>query len=200
MDEAIHLQSNIENGKRIFQTCHLCHSDDGWGMVEGVGRRMPNGYYPQLAGQHKNVLIKQLGDIRSGNRDNPTMYPFTLDKYIGGAQDIADVTGYIESLRMNTNNQKGVGTDLEHGKRLYERECVSCHGDNGEGSNEKFYPRIQGQNYTYMLRQMLWIRDGKRRNANKKMVRQIHDFTYRDIMAVVDYTSRMEPPKKDVNF
>ena len=38
-------------------------------------------------------MIKQLADIRAGNRDNPTMYPFALPESIGDAQALADVVG-----------------------------------------------------------------------------------------------------------
>ena len=38
-----------------------------------------DGTFPQLAGQHTTVLIKQMADIRAGERDNPTMYPFAAD-------------------------------------------------------------------------------------------------------------------------
>ncbi|MBF0219128.1 MAG: c-type cytochrome [Gammaproteobacteria bacterium] len=200
LEKAMQLKPDIEHGKQVFKTCSLCHSDDGWGMVQGIGRMKPNGYYPQLAGQHPNVVIKQLSDIREGNRDNPTMYPFTLDKYVGGPQGVADVTAYIATLKRNPDNEKGFGRDLAYGERLYKDNCVECHGEYGEGSNEKFHPRIQGQNYTYLLRQMQWIRDGKRRNANEKMVRQIHNFTHRDIQAVIDYVSRLPDPPKDIVF
>ncbi|OOZ38174.1 hypothetical protein BOW53_16370 [Solemya pervernicosa gill symbiont] len=191
MEKAVAIEPNIENGKRIFEICSLCHSDNGWGMVRGLSQRKPNGYYPQLAGQHKNVLIKQLADIRVGNRDNPVMYPYTLNKYIGGPQDIADVTGYISTLQISPNNEQGPGRHLALGEQIYKNDCKKCHGEYGEGNNVEYYPRVQGQNYSYMLRQMRWIRDGKRRNANAKMVKQIQGFSYRDMKAVIDYISRM---------
>lgn len=197
-EDAMHFTPDLENGKKLYGLCAKCHKDDGWGIASGFGNHSGDGYYPILAGQHQKVLIKQLADIRSGNRDNPMMYPFTLDKYIGGPKDIADVTGYIASMPVNPNNEYGFGDDLEHGKKLYEEHCVSCHGDYGEGSNEEFYPRIQGQHYTYMLRQMKWIKNGKRRNANKKMAKQIEGFTYRDMKAVIDYVSRLKPATEEV--
>ena len=52
-----------------------------------------------------------------------------------------------------------------------------CHGVNGEGNKEKFYPVIAGQHYKYLLRQMTEIRDGKRRNANPDMVKIIKSTT-----------------------
>jgi len=190
-EEAMTLTPNIENGKKIYETCSLCHTSEGWGMAPGIGQYRIPGTYPQLAGQHQSVLIKQLTDIRQLNRDNPVMYPFTLNKYIGNAQDIADVTGYITTLSINRQNYHGKGNDLEHGKKLYQDNCAQCHGDNGEGDPENFYPKLTNQHYEYMLRQFIWIRDGKRRNANRKMVEQIQKFNYRDIKAVIDYSSRL---------
>lgn len=196
MDAAIDLQPNIERGKRIFSMCASCHTEDGSGMIGGISMRRAPGYYPKLAGQHRQVIIKQLADIRNGNRDNPMMYPFTLEKYLGGPQEISDVTGYISTLVPSPENNLGSGQDLDRGRALYENNCTECHGDFGEGSDAEFYPRIEGQHYNYLLRQLKWIRDGKRRNANKKMVRQIASFTYREMMAVSDYVSRMKPALK----
>ena len=189
-DEAMTLEPDIENGMDVYEVCAACHLPEGWGMQDGT--------FPMLAGQHRNVLIKQMADIREGNRDNPTMYPFALPKSIGGAQALADVTEYIKKLPMNPAPGVGAGDNLAHGEKLYKKNCVECHGEQGEGSNEKYYPRIQGQHYKYMLRQFEWIRDGKRRNANPDMVKQINGFSDADMRAVIDYTSRLKPPKEDL--
>jgi len=74
---------------------------------------------------------------------------------------------------------------------------VKCHGDYGEGKADKFYPKIQSQHYKYMLRQFEWIRDGKRRNANPDMVKQIKNFSDDDMVNVIDYISRQKGPKEE---
>ncbi|MES9875333.1 MAG: c-type cytochrome [Candidatus Sedimenticola sp. 6PFRAG7] len=203
--EAMTLEPDKERGIAVYEVCSACHLLEGWGLKDGT--------FPQLAGQHRNVLIKQLADIRAQNRDNPTMYPFALDDQImaaagyshgdiKAAQLIADVTDYISKLPMNP--EPGYGPweentpEFEQGRKLYMDNCTECHGENGEGDGEKFYPRIQGQHYNYMLRQFEWIRDGKRRNANPDMVRQIKGFSDKDMQMVINYTARHLPPKEDM--
>jgi len=203
--EAMKLTPNRERGILVFEVCSACHLLEGWGQTDGT--------FPQLAGQHRNVLIKQLADIRAQNRDNPTMYPFAQDEQImqaagfkhgeiPPAQLIADVTDYISKMPMNPAPGQGPwpeGTpEFEQGKKLYKDNCVRCHGEDGEGNNDKFYPRIQGQHYNYMLRQFKWIRDGKRRNANPDMVKQIKGFSDKDMELVINYVSRHLPPKEDL--
>ena len=186
-DEAMHMTPDLENGIEVYEVCAACHLTEGWGTKEGT--------FPQLAGQSFAVAIKQLADIRALNRDNPTMYPFALPEAIGGAQNLADVSAYIAQLPMNPDNGKGEwpeGTkEFEHGKMLFEKNCVECHGAKGEGIEEKLFPVIWGQHYNYMVRQFEWIRDGKRRNANPDMVKQIAEFSDYDMKAVVNYVSRI---------
>ena len=184
-EEALTLKPNYDNGKDVYEVCSACHMPEGWGL--------PDGTFPQVAGQHRSVIIKQLADIRDGHRDNPTMYPFALPSEIGGTQSIADVSEYISKMKMSPANGVGPGSDLELGKKLYADNCVKCHGESGAGDAEKYYPRIQGQHYEYLLRQYRWIKEGKRRNSNPEMVEQIKNFTDKDTIAVLDYVSRLKP-------
>ncbi|MCP5448489.1 MAG: c-type cytochrome [Chromatiaceae bacterium] len=185
VEMAIHLTPDVDNGRKVYMLCAVCHLPEGWGTEDG--------YYPQIAGQHAKVIIKQLADILARNRDTPTMFPFTLLQNLR-LQEYADVAAYLARQPMTPSNGLGPGTDLERGRMLYEKNCVDCHGREGEGVEGEFMPLIQGQHYNYLVRQFEWIRDGKRRNADDEMVKQIQGFTDRDISAVMDYTSRLKPP------
>jgi len=279
--EALKLEGDVEEGEEIYNVCAACHFPTGWGD--------PLGVFPQLAGQHTTVLIKQISDIRAGNRDNPTMYPFAMQ--IEGAQDIADVCAYIQTREMNPNPRIGPGgpswilsnlrkevwpisldkiqqevgnenfkklktieekefkskkeflealkntigagelkkhqavilknadweTDLGLGKTLYEKNCVKCHRDHGQGNYHEimpviegqtaetgkpaeeaaYFPVLAGQTYLYLVRQFSWIQIGKRRNANPDMVKQIKEFSFLDMKSVVDYAGRFKMQEGD---
>jgi len=144
----------VDKTKKIYELCAACHEANGWGKEDGS--------FPVIAGQHRSVIIKQLADIRARNRENPTMYPFSGDDVLGGPQGIGDVAEYISQLPPNPSVGIGPGEDLDKGKKIFEENCAACHGKNGEGNAEAFYPRIQGQHYAYILRQLKWIRDGRR--------------------------------------
>lgn len=191
LDKAITLEPDMENGLDVYVVCSACHMPEGWGVEEGT--------FPQLAGQHRSVVIKQLADIRAQNRDNPTMYPFSLPESIGDEQAVADVAAYIERLKMNPDNGKGEwaeGTsEFEKGKKLFVTNCAKCHGENGEGDAKKIYPKIQGQHYNYMVRQIEWILEGKRRNVNPDMVKVIKVLSKEEVAQVINYISRIQVPK-----
>ncbi|MCB1853176.1 MAG: cytochrome C, partial [Gammaproteobacteria bacterium] len=43
VEAALRLAPNIENGRRVYMVCTVCHTPEGWGR--------PDGRYPQIAGQ-----------------------------------------------------------------------------------------------------------------------------------------------------
>jgi cytochrome c553 len=187
-ERALALEPDIANGLAIYRECAACHEPEGWGLATGS--------VPQIAGQHRKVVIKQLADFRAGNRDSVLMVPYATVESIGGAQALADVSAYISTLEMSVENGYGPGIGLKLGERLYAEKCASCHGADGEGSNDGLVPRIQAQHYRYLKRQFEWIRDGKRRNGNAEMAALAKELDERELQAVLDYSSRLKPPEE----
>ena len=99
--EALKLKGDKKRGEEAYEVCGACH------LPSGAGR--PDGTFPQLAGQHTTVLIKQMADIRAGLRDNPTMYPFAAT--LTDPQELADVAAYIEGLCIPVDHGKYEGAD-----------------------------------------------------------------------------------------
>ncbi|MDX1734098.1 MAG: c-type cytochrome [Halioglobus sp.] len=184
-EKALTLTPDVANGLAIYRDCAACHEPEGWGR--------PSGSVPQIAGQHRTVVIKQLADYRAGNRNSALMAPYATVESIGGTQAVADVAEYISTLEISVDNGKGPGTDLELGEKLYREHCLDCHGENGEGSNDDAVPRIQAQHYRYLVRQFEWIAEGTRRNASKKMAKLAEQLSEPELKAVLDYSSRLLP-------
>ncbi len=187
-DKALELEPDVANGLKIYRECAACHEPEGWGRTTGS--------VPQIAGQHRKVLIKQLADFRAGYREAVLMVPYATVESIGGTQAVADVTEYISTLEMSVDNGKGPGDDLALGERIFKEKCVECHGANGEGDNDKFAPRLQAQHYKYMLRQLKWMRSGTRQNASEEMDAHALALEQNEINAVLDYASRLQPPEE----
>ena len=180
------------NGRYLFEICARCHLPEAWGDTEGN--------YPQLAGQHINVLMQQLLDIRSGRRDNPTMWPFVQERTIGGYQNLVDVVAYIATLPMAPHHSRGPWAEgspaYEDGKRLYEANCSACHGATGEGNNAAYYPRLQGQHFSYMKRQAIRVREGLR-TVDPAMATLLKALSDEDLERVLNYISYLPVPAKD---
>ncbi|MBF0178316.1 MAG: c-type cytochrome [Magnetococcales bacterium] len=187
-EESLALRPDLKRGRDIyFQYCsEKCHQPEGWGSLDGK--------IPQIAGQHRTAQVKQLADIAAKNRDNPSMYRFSLPNEIGGYQAISDVSAYITSLPMDPRNGHGPGSDLELGQRVYRAYCRSCHGDHGEGRPDDYYPMIQGQHYAYMVRQIEWMKNGKRRAVHPLKMKQIKYLSEKEMSAALDYVSRESAP------
>lgn len=189
----LELQPDIDNGRRQFGICARCHLPEAWGTRDGS--------YPQLAGQHVNVLMQQLLDIRSGRRDNPAMRPFVQQRSLGGYQDLADVVAYISTLPMTPAPDQGPwgpgSAPFAAGAQIYADRCAACHGADGAGDNDSGYPRLQGQHYAYMLRQARLVRDGLRR-VEPGMAGILAELSAADVERALNYVSYLPVPAADL--
>lgn len=178
-------EPDLRNGRVIYETCAACHLPEGWGSTDGT--------YPQIAGQHLNVMLKQLLAIRDGHRENALMYPFVQERTIGGYQSLVDVVSYITKLPMHPQHQKGPFNDFKpeykNGEKLYQQLCSSCHGKTAQGNNKSHIPKLYGQHYPYMMRQIKLIQSGIRLvdPTMKAIIDQMSDDKLHDIINYVSY-------------
>jgi cytochrome c553 len=184
---ALQTKGDPVRGEAAFEVCQGCHRKDASGRTSGA--------YPRLSGQYAKVIIKQVTDIRAGRRLNPKMEPFVADHALDAYQ-IADLAAFLESLPIAADNGKGPGTGIAAGKKIYDTDCVDCHGAKGEGAGVKFYPMVAAQHYRYLLRELKFIRDGDRRNANPDMVKVIKPYNDDDLDHLADYMAQLPPPAK----
>ena len=62
-DQVMALEPDADNGRRVYLTCAVCHRPEGWGSIDGS--------YPQIAGQLRTVIIK---DVDSGHPGNEVVF------------------------------------------------------------------------------------------------------------------------------
>jgi cytochrome c553 len=85
LNRLLEYKASVRRGKLAYKMCKGCHLPSGIGLADID--------YPQLAGQHASVLLKEMMDIRAGRRDNPRMYPF-VGNWIVTARKLADISAY----------------------------------------------------------------------------------------------------------
>lgn len=183
--DALHARPNLDNGATLFQACAVCHGSSGGGT--------PDGHVPRIAGQHFSVLVKQLIDYRSDRRWDPLMEYMADHHLLKTAQDIADVAAYASEIETlpEAGVSVGSGEFLAQGAEIYGRSCASCHGKTGDGNARQKIPRVAGQNYAYLLRQMHDAVEGRRPNISGAHVRLLKELDYAGIMGVADYLARI---------
>ena len=68
---------------------------------------------------------------------------------------------------------------------------MTCHGSDGNGSGQQQIPRVAGQNYVYLLRQIHDAIEGRRPNFSASHIRLLKGLDYADITGVADYLARI---------
>lgn len=159
---------DMDNGEEINEVCAGCHGEYGQGGKEGE--------YPRIAGQPAGFIARQLELFRSRTRDNMPMLPHTEERELPDA-DIVDVSAYIAAIQLVTKlppideskefdalqrledakkmlNVARFEGDVERGRKLYRKECRSCHGDDGWGEEKNAVPMLAGQYTNYLVKQV----------------------------------------------
>jgi cytochrome c553 len=183
--DALHSRPDLDHGAALFQSCAVCHGPSGGGT--------PDGHVPRIAGQHFSVLVKQLVDYRNDRRWDPLMEYMADRHLLKTAQDIADVAAYASEIETLPEAGVGIGSGefLARGAEVYAGSCVSCHGKSGDGSERRQIPRVAGQNYEYLVRQVHDAVEGRRPNFSASHIRLLKRLDYADIMGVADYLARI---------
>jgi len=183
--EAMKAKPDLDRGAHYFVTCANCHGARGGGSVDGK--------VPRIGGQYIRVIVRQLVAYRHGRRWDMLMENFADRHRIPDAQAIADVAAYISQLNDPTPPGKGSGDLVSHGASVYLHDCAACHGTSGQGDRERAIPRIGGQHYEYLRRQMYDAVDGRRPEFPATHVRLLAQLEHDDIAGVADYLSRIAP-------
>jgi len=170
-------------GQAKTAVCGACHSPDGNSMV-------PN--FPKLAGQGERYLLKQLKDIKGGNRQVVEMTGLLANF---DDQDLADIAAYFAKQKGSVGqaDPKLVerGEAIFRGGKLAEGmpACTGCHSPNGAGNNQAGFPLLGGQHAKYTATQLTNFREGVRQNDGDTMIMRsiAAKLSNKDIEAVASY-------------
>jgi cytochrome c553 len=184
---ALALEPDLGHGARLFETCAACHAADGRGARDGS--------VPAIAGQHVSVIVKQLVDFRHDRRWDERMQDFASRHHLEGAQDLLDVAAYTQSLPRwpPLEGGTGDGKSLQHGANAYFIRCEGCHGPLGQGELRRMRPRLAGQHYAYLMRQLTETAAGERPGMDAEHVQRIRSMSLDERQGVADYLSRLSP-------
>jgi len=184
LEEMRHSTPNLDRGAELFSTCVRCHGPTGSGT--------PDGLVPRIAGQHASVVEKQLLDYRRDRRWDPRMESIADRHHLPDLQAIVDVAAYVDQLDRPGSVGKGSGSRLSQGAELYSRLCSGCHGLGAEGDASRAVPRIAGQHYEYLRRQIHDAVDGRRPNYPPAHIRLLARLDHDGIDGIADYLSRAD--------
>jgi len=186
------LDPDLKHGEALFRTCAACHGADGRGTAAGD--------VPAIAGQHGSVLLKQITDFRHEQRWDERMQNFTDRHHLAGAQDLTDVAAYVASLPRYPPTASGIGdgTSLNEGAKVYFRKCERCHGPLGEGDLLRRRPRLAGQHYAYLLKQLQETAMNQRPGMDDAHVGLLRGLSSAQLRGVADYLSRVSPDLSSV--
>jgi len=180
-DQVLLSKPNLARGGKLFETCAACHGERGSGPDDGT--------IPAIAGEHYDVIVRELVNFRYGRRWDPRMEHFTDEHHLTGPKDIADVAAFVSGMPVTRASGRGGGENLPRGKKIYGQVCSSCHGPAAEGGER--YPRLAGQHYEYLLRQMHNMAEGRRHSFQTDHVNLLERFDLGDFADVADYLSRL---------
>jgi cytochrome c553 len=179
--------ADLENGKKLFKACTLCHGK--------VGQGVKGGDFPKIGGLPKYYLQHQLNLFVSEKRFNPAMVTIgRLDSMTDKEKD--DLAAYVASIDI----QKEAPTltiptftgNAKKGKKLYKGDCKTCHGRKAEGKPKKEAPPTSWQYSEYLLRQIDFFKNKDRLHDNDEEDETFDDYSREEIIDILTFISTLD--------
>ena len=174
-------QADEARAKRIAGgSCFLCHGANGESTSE---------VFPRLAGQNAEYIAKQLKAFKTGQRKSSAMAD--MSSRLTDDEMLA-LGKYYEKMTPPREPSKepllaGMGQFIYHNGNKFSGvpSCASCHGANGEGSNN--LPRLASQFSGYIHTQLKQFNTRQRNDANQVMHVVAEKMTELEMVAVAEY-------------
>jgi cytochrome c553 len=165
-------------GKEKAAVCAACHGANGNSTVP---------LYPILAGQNARYIYLQLRDFNKKRREDPLMSPMAANL---SAKDMLDLAAYFSTQKPTRQNAKGNAAKIEEGKKIADTAlCPMCHLGGFSGQNE--IPKVAGQHYDYIKKQLLAFKKRERTNDAGSMTAYMNGVTEEQIDALASYAASL---------
>ena len=169
---------DVEAGKAKAQACAACHGTDG---------NSPSGMFPNLAGQNWRYIYVELKDFKEGRRTDPVMSPMAAPL---SRQDMIDLGNYYAAQKALPSTFKADDAKVRLGKaKADETLCAMCHMAAFAGQNE--IPRVAGQQYDYIVKQMTAFKARTRTNDAGNMTSVAQTLSPTDIENLAHYITSL---------
>ena len=169
---------DVEAGRRKAEACVACHGAEG---------NSSNPQFPILAGQTPRYTYLQLKDFKEGRRAEPLMAPFLAGL---SRDDMLDLAAFFAAQKPRPGGFKADPARAARGRaKADEVLCTMCHLGGFLGQNE--IPRVAGQHYAYIVKQMHDFKAGRRTNDAGNMASVSKTLSDGDIEDLAHYLSNL---------
>lgn len=171
--------ADIEAGRAKAEVCVSCHGPSGNATLPGL---------PSLAAQPAMHTFLQLVQFRAKRRVDVQMAPFA-EKL--SDRDMQDIAAYFAAQKPAPGTHAADNAKAAAGKKTLEANyCGSCHMPDLSGQNQ--IPRLAGQNFQYLVKQLRGLKDGSRRDFDGTMASAAQVLSDNDIENLAHYLASMK--------
>ena len=158
--------------------CKECHGETG---------NNDNPQYPVLAGQSARYIYIELRDFKEGRRHDPDM-----DRVVQqlSRDDMLALADYFSRQKQAPSTFKADPQKVTLGKKKADEVlCPMCHLGGFTGQNE--IPRVAGQHYEYIKKQLSDFKARRRTNDAGNMTSVAHTLSDDDIENLAQYVTSL---------
>jgi cytochrome c553 len=161
-----------------MQVCTACHGPNG---------NSTDPQYPVLAGQNARYIYLQLRDFKEGRRHDPQMDPMAASLT---RDDMLALADFFSKQKQASTSFKADPVKVAAGKKKTDEVlCPMCHLGEFAGQNE--IPRVAGQHYAYVKKQLGDFKAKRRTNDAGNMTSVAGTLSDDDIENLAQYIANL---------